>query len=214
MPKFLLALPLLLGLHTAFAASFDCRKAVSTMERLVCSDENLSRQDEELASAYQQARSNSGAAATITRWQRDWLRSETVTACRDAASLGKVYGERITLLREVAPASDAAARWHGFNRRQFKGKTDPDSAELLLIGLAGNRVLISGSAIWRGPNAASGQVNTGEIDTTGQFDQNRLVFVDDGCQGEIQLTKQGLKVEHESGCGGHNVTFNGDYRRQ
>ena len=214
MSRILPALALLLGLNTAFAASFDCRKASSTMEKLICSDAELSRQDEELAAAYKQARSISGAAATITRWQRDWLRSETVTNCRDAASLRLAYSERIALLRAVAPASDAAARWHGLYQRQFRGKADPDTAELLLIGLVGNRVLISGSAIWLGPNAAIGLVNTGEINTIAGFDQKQLVFGDDECTGKIQLTGQGLKVEGESGCGGHNVTFNGDYRRQ
>lgn len=37
------------------AASFDCGKAASQMERLICSDSQLSKSDEDLAASYSRA---------------------------------------------------------------------------------------------------------------------------------------------------------------
>ncbi|WP_160296756.1 hypothetical protein [Sphingomonas sp. ERG5] len=47
----LLGLVLLIGTAPAGAASFDCAKASTRVEKLVCSDPQLSRLDERLAAA-------------------------------------------------------------------------------------------------------------------------------------------------------------------
>ena len=89
-----------------------------------------------------------------------------------------------------------------------------DPASITLIGLNGNRILASGNALWEGPNAANGQVHTGEIDGIGSLRGTQAVFELDGCSATLVLEAQGLAVLEESGCGGLNVSFVGRYRRE
>jgi uncharacterized protein len=61
---------------SAQAASFDCAKASSKMERLICSDTELSALDESLGKEYQSARArlSVSAAKTFVNGQLTWLR--------------------------------------------------------------------------------------------------------------------------------------------
>jgi uncharacterized protein len=203
-----------LSIPSSFAASFNCAAAHSTMEKLICSDENLSTLDERLGAAFKQAQERSGAKMTITRWQRAWLRDPDVTDCKTAACLSPLFAERVKLLNSVAPATDAAAKWNGEYDRYWNGKKDNDEASLLLVGLSDNRVYASGAAVWKGPDAVKGQVNVGEIQGVGVLKGGKAVFDLQGCAATLALKGKGLEVEDESGCGGLNVTFNGTYRRK
>ena len=195
-------------------ASFNCANARSQMEKLICSDENLSKADEELKSAYKQAIQVSSAKPIIVQWQREWIKSFEVTSCQDVSCLMGVFTNRIETLKSVASAKDGSARWNGRYVRFYNGKKDPDSSSLLLIGLSSNRVYISGTSLWEGPNAANGQVNTGEIEGVGTISQGNLSFDLDGCTGKVLLNKRGVMVENESGCEGLNVSFNGEYKKE
>ncbi len=179
------------------------------MEKLICSDERLSRADEELNLAYRQALTAANAKPTVVAWQRDWLRSPQVLDCSTVRCLMDAYSARLKLLRDAASARDSTA-WTG----RFARKEDPDRSTLLLVGLSGNRVYISGMSQWHGPNAASGQVNIGSIEGVGTISGNRLVFDQQGCRGTLLLNRDGVIVSDESGCGGLNVSFNGEYRRK
>src|SRR5262249_51543075 len=211
-----LAIPLLASppIPSPPAASFNCAAARSAMEKLICGDANLSKLDEELGAAFKQAQERSGAKKTITHWQREWLHGPDVTDCTTAACLAPLFAERVKLLSSVAPATDAAAKWNGEDDRYWKGKKDRDEASLLLVGLSDNRVYVSGSAAWKGPNAANGQVNVGEMQGVGVLEGPMAVFDLHGCTARLALHDKGLEVEDESGCGGLNVTFNGSYRRR
>ena len=59
----------------AEAASFDCAKASTPLERLICSTPELSRSDEVLAKAYATALGglSEAAKAVVQSSQRDWL---------------------------------------------------------------------------------------------------------------------------------------------
>ena len=57
------------------AASFDCTKAATAGEKIVCGDPALSRLDEVLADAYRQALSASVEPETLKAEQREWLRA-------------------------------------------------------------------------------------------------------------------------------------------
>ena len=196
------------------AASFDCARARSPMEKLICSDNNLSSMDEQLNAAFKDAVARSDAKPLMTTWQRGWLKSYDLTQCKDAKCLGIEFGKRIALLKSVAPSSDPAAQWNGSFSRFYKGKPDKDSASLLLIGMMGKKVYVAGDALWLGPNAANGQVNTGEMIGIGELKSGRAVFDLDGCTATMALNENGVKVEEESGCGGMNVSFVGEYKRK
>lgn len=207
----------LLGLFAASAAqaaSFDCNKAKTPLEKTICSDMKLSALDDELNATYKAVAEQSGNKEAIRRWQREWLKSYEVTSCKDAACWQTQFSERIAALKNVAGSQDPAARWHGHYVRYTNGRKDIDPASLTLIGLSGNRVFASGNALWEGPNAANGQVHTGEINGIGQLKGGKAVFDLDGCSATLALKTQGLVVENESGCGGMNVSFIGDYRKE
>lgn len=93
----LLAAALLLALALpARGASFDCTRAKRPVEKMICADAQLSRQDEALAAAYQAAVAASAAAPGERDEQRRWLRQRD--ACPDAACLSDAYASRVGAL--------------------------------------------------------------------------------------------------------------------
>jgi hypothetical protein len=71
----LIALVPSLGVTPATAASFDCAKARTKVEKLICKDPQLSRQDEDLAKAYGEALKvwDGKVAAYVKVSQRGWM---------------------------------------------------------------------------------------------------------------------------------------------
>jgi len=76
----LIALVPVLGAAPATAASFDCAKARSKVEKLICKDPQLSRQDEDLAKAYGEALKlwDGQIAAYVKLTQRGWVGSRAL----------------------------------------------------------------------------------------------------------------------------------------
>ncbi|MDR1284953.1 MAG: lysozyme inhibitor LprI family protein [Campylobacteraceae bacterium] len=76
MKKILLFLTLTLTLTFLFPASFDCKKAKTDVEKLICSNEELSRLDEELNEAYKKllAMTNNDDKKMIIQEQREWVK--------------------------------------------------------------------------------------------------------------------------------------------
>jgi uncharacterized protein YecT (DUF1311 family) len=110
----LLALGLLFAnaATAATAASFDCAKASTKVEKLVCADPQVGALDERLAAAFKAIHPETWEAGSPEwgRWapriddQRRWLRTVR-DRCVDAGCLSKAYTERIaTLERWQAPA--------------------------------------------------------------------------------------------------------------
>jgi len=85
---------LLFMLTTAQAASFDCEKAVSKIEKLICSDDELSKLDESLNKAYLQALERADIKQQIIESQREWLKYER-NLCPSAECMRKAYTTRI-----------------------------------------------------------------------------------------------------------------------
>lgn len=98
-PTLILALALIPG--AAAAASFDCAKASSRIEQLICSDARLGTLDEQLAAAYAKARSGAPNRPDIVEAQKRWLKNERAD-CTDAACLATAYSRRIAALQEWA----------------------------------------------------------------------------------------------------------------
>lgn len=91
----------------ALAASFDCAKAQSRVEKAICADAEVSTLDEHLARYYAAARSTLGRAADCMRAdQMQWLRAVRNT-CADAACLKKAYLERLGELDALQPGASA-----------------------------------------------------------------------------------------------------------
>jgi uncharacterized protein len=97
----------LLPLAAANAASFDCAKAATLVERAICQDEQVSVLDEYLGRYYSAARKSVGRGASCLRAdQREWLRSVR-DRCADSECLRRAYLERLALLDGLQPGATA-----------------------------------------------------------------------------------------------------------
>ena len=79
---------------TARAPSFDCEKASTSAERLICSNKELSAADVELAQAYLSARNASTDKSWLSKQQSTW-RKTVRDACSDAQCMLSAYEQRI-----------------------------------------------------------------------------------------------------------------------
>jgi uncharacterized protein YecT (DUF1311 family) len=80
--------------------SFDCGKASSVQEKLICSSAELAAADRELAIAYARANSKDGDREKMRADQRSWL-TQIRNKCTDEACLLKSYKDRTSQLGAV-----------------------------------------------------------------------------------------------------------------
>jgi len=89
-----------------YAASFDCAKAKSRAEILVCSDSELSSLDDELAKIYSKAKSMAASPAEFkAQGEREWKKRETT--CIDKQCLLAWYSQRRDQLLSVITAQES-----------------------------------------------------------------------------------------------------------
>jgi uncharacterized protein len=81
----------------SIVASFDCSKASSKIEKLICSSPQTAEADRKLASVYRAAALKSVDQSALKQQQRDWLTKER-NACNDATCLVTVTEARIRAL--------------------------------------------------------------------------------------------------------------------
>lgn len=92
---------LLLGcFSTPFAASFDCGKAQTLVEKAICQNPSLSALDVELAAVYQTALQSLPDKPALREQQRQWLLN-TRNPCQNETCLKRAYQQRIDTLRTL-----------------------------------------------------------------------------------------------------------------
>lgn len=80
-----------------FSPSFDCAKASTGAERMICSNNELAQADVQLAQAYKAALSKSPDKVALKKEQGVWIRNQR-DACADASAMLQVYQDRISQL--------------------------------------------------------------------------------------------------------------------
>ena len=75
------------------AASFDCAKAGTKVEKLICADAELSKLDEELNAVYKAALQDGKQADTTKQAQKQWMKERN--GCVDAACVRRAYEARL-----------------------------------------------------------------------------------------------------------------------
>ncbi len=91
----------------ASAQSFDCTKAQTGVEKMICASPRLSELDEHLGRYYSAAREAvAGAASCLQSDQSQWLRSARNT-CRNDACLETAYLNRLAELDALQPGATA-----------------------------------------------------------------------------------------------------------
>lgn len=92
----------------AKAQSFDCDRASTRVERLICGDEALKARDEGLADDYRQTLDVAADPDALVRSQRAWLRSRD--GCPDARCVAQAYDDRSVALDNAERAGFATYR--------------------------------------------------------------------------------------------------------
>ncbi len=91
---YILLMVVMVCANTSFAASFDCAKAKTAQETIICSDSSLSNLDDQLDKAYLSAMWRVGDTGIIKRQQREWVRTIR-NNCTSKTCLKEAYGKRI-----------------------------------------------------------------------------------------------------------------------
>ena len=204
---------LLLTCKIALSASFNCELAKTSVEKMICLSNNLSILDKDMAARYSSLTKIYTDSKAIRSWQRNWLRERNY--CKDIECLDDSYKQRISLLQSALSTDSLTKKWTGQYYRYVDNKKDTNTSEILLIAVNNSKVYIDGSAIWIG-NIKTGNVNVGQLQGIGEVKGSVLSEKVEGelCSAKITLTANNiLLVDGESGCGGMNVTFNGEYRK-
>ena len=99
--KFTVALGLL-WTASGYAASFDCKKALSPAEKMVCDSSTLSNLDNQMAALYSKAKSEATDADALRQIQLAWI--VKTRGCRDESCLEQLYKQRIGELAQTESA--------------------------------------------------------------------------------------------------------------
>jgi len=83
--------------QSAWAPSFDCAKATTSPERMICSNKELAQADIRMVQIYKAVRNNSPNKEVLTREQNNW-RKNVRDACADATCMLRAYQDRIIQL--------------------------------------------------------------------------------------------------------------------
>ena len=130
----------------ASAASFDCAKASTLVEKTICSDSQLSNLDDLLMQSYKKSLANSANPDGLKSEQRLWLTNER-NKCPDVACLKRVYNQRLTVLNTVVASGNETSMG-------VTGTYKAEGAELKIQQLPGGRMKFQVFATWK--------MNTGE----------------------------------------------------
>lgn len=95
-------LALLVIASVSYAASFNCDKATSLVEKLICSDLELSKLDDQMTRAYKKELAESANKADAKARQRAWITKER-DVCTDVDCIARAYKTRLEVL--TAPAA-------------------------------------------------------------------------------------------------------------
>jgi uncharacterized protein YecT (DUF1311 family) len=203
---FLIAGLLAGGTAESDAASFDCGKASSSTERLICGHRELGVRDEMMAKLYAAAQKRDDDGK-LKDGQRQWL--VALQACSDAACIAGRYDERIERLLANKSAQALATAFH-------TGGGNGNDGTLIVYGPYKGLAEISLSATYVGPKGiAAGDVNADGASGMIQLQDGRGQLATKGCLFRFRHLDAGTwKVSQSGKCAlASGVTLGGIYRR-
>lgn len=184
---------------SAAAASFDCKKARTKAEKLICATPALSRADEELGRQYKAARAATRDARGLRHAQQRWVRKRDL--CADAACMLAAYERRIPELRATARPGPRTGTY----------SVDDNTLEVLEIAPGVLRFHLLALLV-RGESVNTGEA-CGEIKLAGSKGKYRE---EDGCQLDWTFQKDGsVEIRQGGDCAdfGASVTASGTYEK-
>lgn len=119
-----------------FAASFECAKTRTHVEKLVCESQELSRLDTELGSAYNVVinQAQSIRKAGLIAEQKDWI-SNVRDKCADEGCLVNAYATRIHALTSITTNKSTAE--YVVDRQELESQVSTFERDLNRYGIPG-----------------------------------------------------------------------------
>ena len=114
----------------ALAASFDCTRAATAVEKLICADAQLSRSDEALAASYASALKQTADPAALRKTQREWIGAAR-DRCADAECLRAAYAARIAELASIEKAHAPSGAKDGARASVPPVKSDAEACRVV-----------------------------------------------------------------------------------
>lgn len=118
----------LLTSATARSASFDCKKAKTKVEHLICESPEISKLDEEMTRRYKLALRNQAESVAVNQDQKEWILRRN--SCVDDLCVRRAYLGRILSLLDRAPTPEEEFELRRYEIRAF-GKGQAICEELL-----------------------------------------------------------------------------------
>lgn len=198
------------AMSISYAASYDCQKADSAIEKMICNEQDLSIKDSYLSLLYNQI-SNTASGSQLTQSQKQWLKERNL--CQSPSCLSKAYDQRIKALHALLPASQpiqkqiATGTWLADYSNQYGQSV----LEITAVDTKGFSYTIM----------ANNGGNTGELENKALFLGNDALTIDKNteggnppCQLLFQVVNNKLVVTQNTGCtyyAGNGVFFSGNY---
>ena len=185
----------------ARAATFDCDKASTFVEKVICSDTRLTNLDDQLGRQYKDALAASSNSGALKAEQKAWLSSRD--QCKDSDCIMKAYDDRISILSAMsAPAKS------GDVTGTYKMKDRGAAGVVLVQQTANGRIKFYANATYR--------TNTGELSGEVPLLGSAANYVDKelDCTLSFNFLPGSLVLNQDGSCGmGLNVSAAGTYKR-
>ncbi|WP_439671216.1 Lysozyme inhibitor LprI N-terminal domain-containing protein [Cupriavidus necator] len=108
----LAALTLTLSTAAFAGPGFDCAKASSNVEKMICADQTLSDADSVVSDMYKEVLSTAGNPNHVKQEQRQWL-TKVRNACKTPDCLAKAYDMQYNKLQRDRLAGSGAVNPNG-----------------------------------------------------------------------------------------------------
>lgn len=199
---------LFLGAGFVQAAGFDCNKASTAVEKLICSDYDLSTLDDKLNLIYGNVvKSGVIEKKELKSGQLAWLKRRN--QCKEEECIRKSYQERIAELERLL-----SGKWVG-NDTNYTGTYDSGNGTFLILHFPDDTIRFHFEGFWI--NQTTGMANTGALTRLVELKGHIATFVDPetDCVLILKFKPDYLHVTQEGFCPfGMNVTANGEYIRK
>jgi len=185
----------------AWAATFDCDKASTFVEKVICSDLRLTNLDDQLGRLYKDALAASSNSGALKVEQKASLSSRN--QCKDSDCIMKAYDDRISVLGAMsAPAKS------GDVTGTYKMKDRGAAGVVLVQQTTNGRIKFYINATYR--------TNTGELSGEVPLSGDATNYVDKelDCTLSFNFMPGSLVLNQDGFCGmGLNVSAAGTYKR-
>ena len=185
----------------ARAATFDCDKASTSVEKVICSDTRLTNLDDQLGRRYKDALAASSNSGALKAEQKAWLSSRN--QCKDSDCIIKAYDDRISVLSAMSSPAKS-----GDVTGTYKMKDRGAAGVVLIQQTANGRIKFYVNATYR--------TNTGELSGEVPLTGEAANYVDKelDCTLSFNFVPDSLVLNQDGSCGmGLNVSAAGTYKR-